>query len=52
MENERILGSLQIIKTDDKDQAKRLSGAEFTLKDAQGNVVKKELQQISLELLK
>ncbi|KXX84919.1 adhesin, partial [Bacillus cereus] len=39
-ENERILGSLQIIKTDDKDQAKRLSGAEFTLKDAQGNVVK------------
>ena len=51
-ENERILGSLQIIKTDDKDQAKRLSGAEFTLKDAQGNVVKKELQQISLELLK
>ncbi|PFO74550.1 hypothetical protein COJ86_07425 [Bacillus cereus] len=39
-ENERILGSLQIIKTDDKDQAKRLAGAEFTLKDAQGNVVK------------
>ncbi|WP_141498607.1 SpaA isopeptide-forming pilin-related protein [Bacillus wiedmannii] len=39
-ENERILGSLQIIKTDDKDQAKRLAGAEFTLKDPQGNVVK------------
>ncbi|WP_144488315.1 collagen binding domain-containing protein, partial [Bacillus sp. ABP14] len=39
-ENERILGSLQIIKTDDKDQAKRLAGAEFTLKDAKGNVVK------------
>ncbi|MGZ7147385.1 SpaA isopeptide-forming pilin-related protein [Bacillus sp. BC08] len=39
-ENERILGSLQIIKTDDKDQAKHLAGAEFTLKDAQGNVVK------------
>ncbi|WP_242253653.1 collagen binding domain-containing protein [Bacillus cereus group sp. BfR-BA-01379] len=39
-ENERILGSLQIIKTDDKDKAKRLAGAEFTLKDAQGNVVK------------
>ncbi|MGO5009852.1 SpaA isopeptide-forming pilin-related protein, partial [Bacillus wiedmannii] len=39
-ENERILGSLQIIKTDDKDQAKRLAGAEFTLNDAQGNVVK------------
>ncbi|MFC9524477.1 collagen binding domain-containing protein [Bacillus cereus] len=39
-ENERILGSLQIIKTDDKDQAKRLAGAEFTLKDAEGNVVK------------
>ncbi|MDA2263631.1 SpaA isopeptide-forming pilin-related protein, partial [Bacillus cereus group sp. Bc200] len=39
-ENERILGSLQIIKTDDKDQAKRLAGAEFTLKDAQGKVVK------------
>ncbi|PEL78852.1 hypothetical protein CN609_23760, partial [Bacillus wiedmannii] len=39
-ENERILGSLQIIKTDDKDQAKRLAGAEFTLKDVQGNVVK------------
>ncbi|MED0938802.1 SpaA isopeptide-forming pilin-related protein [Bacillus mobilis] len=42
-ENERILGSLQIIKTDDKDQAKRLAGAEFTLKDAQGNVVKEEI---------
>ncbi|PFM51146.1 hypothetical protein COJ45_03255 [Bacillus cereus] len=39
-ENERILGSLQIIKTDDKDQAKRLAGAEFTLKDTQGKVVK------------
>ncbi|MGE1106583.1 MSCRAMM family protein [Bacillus wiedmannii] len=39
-ENERILGSLQIIKTDDKDQAKRLAGAEFTLKDVKGNVVK------------
>ncbi|WP_328049879.1 SpaA isopeptide-forming pilin-related protein [Bacillus paramycoides] len=39
-ENEKILGSLQIIKTDDKDQEKRLAGAEFTLKDAKGNVVK------------
>ena len=39
-ENEKVLGSLQIIKTDDKDQAKRLAGAEFTLKDAKGNVVK------------
>ncbi|WP_442853651.1 SpaA isopeptide-forming pilin-related protein [Bacillus sp. LK2] len=39
-ENEKILGSLQIIKTDDKDLAKRLAGAEFTLKDAEGNVVK------------
>ncbi|MED0959182.1 SpaA isopeptide-forming pilin-related protein [Bacillus paramycoides] len=35
-----MLGSLQIIKTDDKDQEKRLAGAEFTLKDAKGNVVK------------
>ncbi|TKC20636.1 SpaA isopeptide-forming pilin-related protein [Bacillus paranthracis] len=39
-ENEKILGSLQIIKTDDKDQTKRLAGAEFTLKDVKGNVVK------------
>ncbi|ARP56305.1 SpaA isopeptide-forming pilin-related protein [Bacillus thuringiensis] len=39
-ENEKILGSLQIIKMDDKDQTKRLAGAEFTLKDAKGNVVK------------
>ncbi|WP_033691743.1 MSCRAMM family protein, partial [Bacillus sp. GeD10] len=39
-ENEKILGSLQIIKMDDKDQTKRLVGAEFTLKDAKGNVVK------------
>ncbi|MFB6429945.1 MSCRAMM family protein, partial [Bacillus thuringiensis] len=39
-ENEIILGSLQIIKMDDKDQTKRLAGAEFTLKDARGNVVK------------
>ncbi|MFD6507366.1 SpaA isopeptide-forming pilin-related protein [Bacillus sp. NPDC060175] len=39
-ENEKVLGSLQIIKTDDKDQAKRLAGAEFTLKDAKGYVVK------------
>ncbi|QWU43788.1 SpaA isopeptide-forming pilin-related protein [Bacillus sp. NP247] len=39
-ENEKLLGSLQIIKTDDKDQAKRLAGAEFTLKDAKGYVVK------------
>ncbi|PHA96028.1 MSCRAMM family protein, partial [Bacillus pseudomycoides] len=39
-ENEKVLGSLQIIKTDDKDQAKRLAGAEFTLKDVKGNVVK------------
>ena len=30
----------QIIKMDDKDQTKRLAGAEFTLKDAKGNVVK------------
>ncbi|WP_242269451.1 collagen binding domain-containing protein, partial [Bacillus cereus group sp. BfR-BA-01352] len=35
-ENEKILGSLQIIKTDDKDQTKRLAGAEFTLKDVKG----------------
>ncbi|KMP14923.1 adhesin [Bacillus cereus] len=40
VENEKILGSLQIIKTDDKDQTKRLAGAEFTLKDVKGNVVK------------
>ncbi|MED2922511.1 SpaA isopeptide-forming pilin-related protein, partial [Bacillus thuringiensis] len=40
VENEKILGSLQIIKMDDKDQTKRLAGAEFTLKDAKGNVVK------------
>ncbi|HDR4035440.1 choice-of-anchor A family protein [Bacillus anthracis str. BF1] len=39
-ENEKILGSLQIIKMDDKDQTKRLAGAEFTLKDVKGNVVK------------
>ncbi|MCU5406196.1 SpaA isopeptide-forming pilin-related protein, partial [Bacillus cereus] len=39
-ENEKILGSLQIIKMDDKDQTKRLAGAKFTLKDAKGNVVK------------
>ncbi|COQ24748.1 Collagen adhesion protein [Streptococcus pneumoniae] len=39
-ENEKILGSLQIIKMDDKDQTKRLAGAHFTLKDAKGNVVK------------
>ncbi|MGQ8813759.1 SpaA isopeptide-forming pilin-related protein [Bacillus sp. NA_165.1] len=39
-ENEKILGSLQIIKMDDKDQTKRLAGAEFTLNDAKGNVVK------------
>ncbi|WP_445661877.1 SpaA isopeptide-forming pilin-related protein [Bacillus sp. FSL K6-0073] len=39
-ENEKILGSLQIIKMDDKDQTKRLAGAQFTLKDAKGNVVK------------
>ncbi|MDY7521218.1 SpaA isopeptide-forming pilin-related protein [Bacillus thuringiensis] len=39
-ENEKILGSLQIIKMDDKDQMKRLAGAEFTLNDAKGNVVK------------
>ena len=36
----KILGSLQIIKMDDKDQTKRLAGAQFTLKDAKGNVVK------------
>ncbi|OWW09885.1 adhesin, partial [Bacillus sp. MB353a] len=42
-ENEKILGSLQIIKMDDKDQTKRLAGAEFTLKDAKGNVVKEEI---------
>ncbi|MED2903960.1 collagen binding domain-containing protein, partial [Bacillus tropicus] len=42
-ENEKILGSLQIIKTDDKDQTKRLAGAEFTLKDVKGNVVKEEI---------
>ncbi|EAO55942.1 Collagen adhesion protein [Bacillus thuringiensis serovar israelensis ATCC 35646] len=36
----KILGSLQIIKMDDKDQTKRLAGAKFTLKDAKGNVVK------------
>ncbi|MEJ3741653.1 MSCRAMM family protein, partial [Bacillus tropicus] len=40
VENEKILGSLQIIKTDDKDQTKLLAGAEFTLKDVKGNVVK------------
>ncbi|MEK4763713.1 SpaA isopeptide-forming pilin-related protein [Bacillus sp. FSL L8-0099] len=39
-ENEKILGSLQIIKMDDKDQTKRLAGAQFTLKDVKGNVVK------------
>ncbi|MGE6590822.1 MSCRAMM family protein, partial [Bacillus mycoides] len=42
-ENEKLLGSLQIIKTDDKDQAKRLAGAVFTLKDAKGNVVKEKI---------
>ncbi|WP_445661933.1 SpaA isopeptide-forming pilin-related protein [Bacillus sp. FSL K6-0067] len=42
-ENEKILGSLQIIKTDDKDQTKRLAGAEFTLKDVKGNVVKEAI---------
>ncbi|HDR6289115.1 TPA: choice-of-anchor A family protein, partial [Bacillus cereus] len=42
-ENEKILGSLQIIKMDDKDQTKRLAGAQFTLKDAKGNVVKEGL---------
>ncbi|MEK5200594.1 SpaA isopeptide-forming pilin-related protein [Bacillus sp. FSL R10-2789] len=42
-ENEKLLGSLQIIKTDDKDQAERLAGAVFTLKDAKGNVVKEKI---------
>ncbi|MEN8649044.1 SpaA isopeptide-forming pilin-related protein, partial [Bacillus toyonensis] len=42
-ENEKILGSLQIIKMDDKDQTKRLAGAQFTLKDVKGNVVKEEI---------
>ncbi|PFR30652.1 hypothetical protein COK19_04685 [Bacillus cereus] len=39
-ENEKLLGALQIVKTDDKDQKKHLAGAVFTLKDAEGNVVK------------
>ncbi|HHT7223295.1 TPA: SpaA isopeptide-forming pilin-related protein [Bacillus cereus] len=38
-ENEKILGSLQIIKMDDKDQTKRLAGAEFKLKNESGQVV-------------
>ncbi|WP_233147372.1 MSCRAMM family protein, partial [Bacillus mycoides] len=42
-ENEKLLGSLQIIKTDDKDQVERLAGAVFTLKDAKGNVVKEKI---------
>ncbi|WJE59280.1 SpaA isopeptide-forming pilin-related protein [Bacillus mycoides] len=42
-ENEKLLGSLQIIKTDDKNQAERLAGAVFTLKDAKGNVVKEKI---------
>ncbi|MEK4577029.1 SpaA isopeptide-forming pilin-related protein [Bacillus sp. FSL R12-0074] len=42
-ENEKLLGSLQIIKTDDKDQTERLAGAVFTLKDAKGNVVKEKI---------
>ncbi|HDR7413466.1 TPA: choice-of-anchor A family protein, partial [Bacillus toyonensis] len=38
--NEKVTGQFEIVKVDANDKTKRLAGAQFTLKDVKGNVVK------------